>query len=46
MYDTENASIYDEFFEGLLELNNIAKSLEINTSEEKKINLPKLKKVN
>tara|TARA_R110002020_G_scaffold325608_4_gene541220 strand:+ start:138 stop:659 length:522 start_codon:yes stop_codon:yes gene_type:complete len=45
MYDTENANIYDEFFEGLLELNTMAKSLEINTSEEKKINLPKMKKV-
>jgi len=46
MYDTENATIYDEFFEGMLVVNNLMKLIaeEQNTPKPEKLKLPKLKK--
>jgi Zn ribbon nucleic-acid-binding protein len=49
MYDTDNAIIYDEFFEGMLVVNNLMKLAaekqnEQETPKPQKLKLPKLKK--
>jgi len=45
MYDVDNAKQYDEFFEGMLELNNRMKEEAEQQNQPTNLKLPKLKKV-